>query len=827
MSERRSCLVLLDGLDEIGDEHRREQLIASLREFIEQYPRNRYVVTSRLVGFDPLPWRSLGFVDFRILGYGARQLGEFAKKWAKVLAGDDEHSEEGVQASMEAAIFSNPRVRALATNPLILTILVLLNESRGGVLPRRRVDLYAKIVDVFIETWESSKRAPDKFEETFNIDLDAREFRWLLSDLSLAMQKADRTLAPRWWIADRVRDYLQQKMGFQSEEAKDASDRIIRYLAERTGLIEERGLEAFAFSHRTLQEYFASLGVLDEADSSVSRSVPESLRGYYFHPQWSEVIRLVAAQLTPPIAESLLRCIVDDPDPVGRFLKRGPLLALRCLSDGATVPNRQFITNVFNSLADLGRSRWVGITLEAFNVLDSFGGTRLEPLAKETLASILQTAEGELVPEDYAALHERAHFAALVEALDSRLGPEFESEAVRDLTITIGGHSCRIVNFNVALRLQNPTAWHRAVGSLLQDEAKADEVKEMLVREMGRHMVTDPRSRRTLRKILASPGSSTLRAACARALASGTKGHDDVKLLLRTLQRESDEEVRAACAAALKNAAACEVSVRGQLIRIIEEESSIAVRAGAARGLSKAALKDSSLADALFRHATQKHTPDELRIACARALEGQIGRNDAVTEAFQGWLDAEQVSGLQRTAALAIARAEEEDRLPWDPPLVARVERLLMALEDPCPCALAALEALATIREVRRGLRFESVLWEAMKPLADRVELAFVFGSTARRRQSEGSDIDLLMIGDVRLKDLSVPLRDAERTLGRRISPALYTRAAFRERYQTGDPFLIDVCRREKIPVIPSGASRQELDDELRAMVAERLDPAG
>jgi len=131
-------------------------------------------------------------------------------------------------------------------------------------------------------------------------------------------------------------------------------------------------LGVFGFSHRTLQEYFASLGVIDEAAASASRNLPECLRGYYYHPQWCEVVRLVAAQLTPPVAESLLTCIVDDPDPVGRFLKRGPLLALRCLSEGTTVPNRQLVTSVFNALADLGRSRWLGVVLEAFDVFETF-----------------------------------------------------------------------------------------------------------------------------------------------------------------------------------------------------------------------------------------------------------------------------------------------------------------------------------------------------------------------------------------------------------------------------------------------------------------------
>jgi predicted nucleotidyltransferase len=122
-------------------------------------------------------------------------------------------------------------------------------------------------------------------------------------------------------------------------------------------------------------------------------------------------------------------------------------------------------------------------------------------------------------------------------------------------------------------------------------------------------------------------------------------------------------------------------------------------------------------------------------------------------------------------------------------------------------------------------LKLEGVLRETLKPLRDRVWLAFVFGSTARRRQGPQSDIDLMVIGDVTLKDLSTPLRDAERTLGRRINPALYSREAFRERYQAGDPFLTDVYRREKIAIIPgqSPTAEKDLENELGGVVARVL----
>ena len=824
--QSRRCLVLLDGLDEVGTQEQRALLIERVREFIGRYPQNRFVITSRVVGFESTPWKRQGFAVFRILAYERRQLETFAEKWAKILARLENKPVAEVRAILTGAIFSNPRVRTLAANPLILTILVLLNEARGGTLPWRRVDLYEKVVDVFLDTWETNKRETRKFDDTQSLDLDAREFRWLLSDLSLAMQKADRTLAPRWWIAERMQDYLHEKLGFPLEQAKDASDRIIRYLTERTGIIEERGLDLFGFSHRTLQEYFASLGVIDEADASPSRDVARCLRGYYFHPQWSEVVRLVAAQLTPPPAESLVCGILDDPDPVGRFLHRGQMLALRCLSDGTTIANRRVVSTAFDSLAELGKSRWLGITLEAIDVLQSFEGTRFEGQAKRTVEAILETGKRELCEEEYDCLEEWARVPEILESAAEELPPSFlASEAAREATVMLGDRPHQVFHMNAKLRLEDPETWYSSVCALLKAPEQSAELKVLLVRELGRTVTTDRRARVRLRKILNSNAAAPVRAASASALAACTKGRLNVKrLLLQVLENDREDQVIHACASALTDAAAEDAVIRNRLMEILSSGRPPAVRSGAARGLAKA-ITEPSVLEMLQRLACLDGEGDKVRTACAWALEPLIGKDPAVTSIFTSWLDAGFPPRLRRIAAQALGTAMAEERLGWDRPLVGRVESFLMDLECPCPHALDALEQLATARETRRGLRLESVLRDALQPLRDRVELAFVFGSTARNRQTEDSDVDLLIIGDVNLKSLSGPLREAERTLGRRINPAIYTGNSFREKYQAGDPFLLDVYRREKIPVIHAGRnlSHGDLDDELRAMVAERV----
>ena len=823
--KRRHCLVLLDGLDEVGSQEERRLLIESIQAFVDQYPQNRFVVTSRVVGFEPRVWRDMGFSIVRILPWTENRLQEFAEKWAAIFSRTQGKRTAEVLEALRMVILSNPCVRALASNPLMLTILVLLNEARGGTLPRRRVELYEKVVEVFVETWENNKRSAGKFEDTHNIDLDAREFRWLLADLSLAMQKAGRTLAPRWWLAERMQQYLQQRLGFESETAKDACDGILRHLVERAGLIEERGPDLFAFGHRSLQEYFASLGVRDEAEASPSRDITAGLRDYYYHPQWSEVVRLLAAQLTPPPAESLLSSILDDPDPLGRFLHRAPLLALGCLADGATVPNRRLVAQAFASLEDLGRTRWLGVTLNAIDLLEEFEGTRLSDFATKTQIAIQDTARQHLVDEDRACLQARIRFSDVLWTAQA-IPDNLVSEAARLFLVPVEDESYPVVHINGPLLRNDPEAWYASACSLLTSQGSDTGLSEVLIHEMSRRATTDRRAGICLRRLLSSAQNADVRAACAAALAV-TKGKPlgVRRLLLNSLAGDPDVQVRAACASALREVARRDLAVQQRLMELLRSDPEAEVRAGAARGLAGALLADSAVSELLLELAGSEGTPEVVRVACAWALNPQIGKSPVVYDLFRLWLDDVQCQPLQRVAAQALATAMAAEQLEWDHGAVEKIENILMNLTDPCQCALDCLQELADARTIRHGLRLETVLRDAMRGLAGRVELAFVFGSTARNRQHAESDIDLFIVGDVSLKAIAGPLRQAENVLGRRVNPVIYTSELFRAKYTAGDPFLLDVYRREKLPVVlPNGlTSRKDLEDELRTMAAERV----
>ena len=50
--KRRAMLVLFDGLDEVPTLHERRQLVDEIESFVQRYPGNRILVTSRSVGYE-------------------------------------------------------------------------------------------------------------------------------------------------------------------------------------------------------------------------------------------------------------------------------------------------------------------------------------------------------------------------------------------------------------------------------------------------------------------------------------------------------------------------------------------------------------------------------------------------------------------------------------------------------------------------------------------------------------------------------------------------------------------------------------------------------
>ena len=90
----------------------------------------------------------------------------------------------------------------------------------------------------------------------------------------------------------------------------------------------------------------------------------------------------------------------------------------------------------------------------------------------------------------------------------------------------------------------------------------------------------------------------------------------------------------------------------------------------------------------------------------------------------------------------------------------------------------------------------------ALQPLAYHIKAAFLFGSVARGEERAGSDIDLMVIGSVSLRQLSPRLAGLQDSLGREINPVTYSPEEYRSKLRDGHHFLTSVQSEPKIFLI-------------------------
>jgi predicted nucleotidyltransferase len=94
------------------------------------------------------------------------------------------------------------------------------------------------------------------------------------------------------------------------------------------------------------------------------------------------------------------------------------------------------------------------------------------------------------------------------------------------------------------------------------------------------------------------------------------------------------------------------------------------------------------------------------------------------------------------------------------------------------------------------------VLREALSPLAERIDLAYVYGSLAFGEASAESDVDVMVVGAVTLRELSTPLREAGALLRREINPTLYQSEEYEEALNTENSFVSRVHQGPRIDLI-------------------------
>lgn len=139
---------------------------------------------------------------------------------------------------------------------------------------------------------------------------------------------------------------------------------------------------------------------------------------------------------------------------------------------------------------------------------------------------------------------------------------------------------------------------------------------------------------------------------------------------------------------------------------------------------------------------------------------------------------------------------------------LARLERAGLVLKMPSGNRVyyRANRSHPALEDLKRAFLKTVALGDALRvalaPVADQVRVAFIYGSYASGQETAGSDIDLLLVGNLSAREAAAVLGPSGRELGREFNPTIYPPEEFRNKARAGHHFVKEVLKNPKVFLI-------------------------
>ena len=304
-----SALVMFDGLDEVFDRTIQSTVIDDIIRFSQQYPKAQILITSRIIGYNPERFQHSGFQHFTIQSLDIEKIHEFIDRWYDLSMGSDPDKAR-LKQRLKAAIANSQAIANLADNPLLLTMIAILNRRQE--LPQDRADLYDQASRVLLYQWDIEHK---RLKLPINA-ITRREKQEMLRLIAHEMQVGEEGLKGNLISIDRLTrilaDYLRDQ-GFS--DPREKANLLIQQLRERNFILCYRGADNYGFMHRTFLEYFCAVEIVHRFEKqrilTFEQLRDEVFEQHWRNEAWHEVLRLICGAIDPKFASELINYLID------------------------------------------------------------------------------------------------------------------------------------------------------------------------------------------------------------------------------------------------------------------------------------------------------------------------------------------------------------------------------------------------------------------------------------------------------------------------------------------------------------------------------------
>ena len=515
-------LVMFDGLDEVFEPTQREEVITDIHRFTNEYPNVRVIVTSRIIGYKPRQLKDAEFRHFLLQDLESDQIQDFIYRWHE-LTFTDEADKVRKRERLQQAIKISKAIGELAGNPLLLTMMAILNRNQE--LPRDRPELYNQASRVLLHQWDVEQKLLEN-PRIDSVAIDYKDKQAMLRQVAYHMQAADQGLAGNLIRGDDLEKILTGYLkSIEVSQARTVARLLIEQLRSRNFILCFMGADSYAFVHRTFLEYFCACEFVERFGKrglggglTLEQLKTEVFGKHWQDESWHEVLRLITGMIDTSFAGEIIEYLMALDGEAEDFINL--FLATELLSE---VRNRRVIQRtdirLFNNLKELYEN-----LKNQIDVIDSkrISSTREEYDLSDKICIKVVSAVASTWSDDSDTL------LWLKTCIQSNKGIYTRAKAVQELARSWKDHP-ETLQWLKAYAQQPTISWWL--------------VQQTVVQEIARGWKDDPETLQWLKTWVQADGNKSDRftqAAAVEELVNGWKDDPETLLMLKTCIQSDD-----------------------------------------------------------------------------------------------------------------------------------------------------------------------------------------------------------------------------------------------------------------------------------------------
>jgi HEAT repeat protein len=289
--QRGEALLLIDGLDEVGEADQRQAILAALRRDLGE---NAAILASRPAAYQDAPLAGWRVCEVQQLDDELR-LRLIANVFQEIAA-QQKRDVPYTALALKQQLDDRDDLRIWAGNPLLLTLMAA-QYAENGTLPQERARIYRAALDRLID-------APYRMTLGLRHSIEKDRLERMLRTLALNMVQHKRNTVSEDDIAHMA-----------ALDAQPLTEAAVREVLARAAVLQQQSPGRWGFIHQTFLEYFAAAALAERPFADMQRLIVL----HRFDYRWEQIAQLLVSEMDrqqiaapngQPAADAVVRALI-------------------------------------------------------------------------------------------------------------------------------------------------------------------------------------------------------------------------------------------------------------------------------------------------------------------------------------------------------------------------------------------------------------------------------------------------------------------------------------------------------------------------------------